>query len=101
MDIITYGEFEEKVLGADGSVLVDFYASWCGPCRTMAPVVNELAEAGGFSVYKVDVDKVTEAADRFGVASVPTFVAFRNGTETARLVGTASKHKLIELMDKA
>lgn len=102
MDIKDYSEFEEKVLGSEGVVLVDFYASWCGPCKMMAPVVNELAECGGgFSVYKVDVDKITEAANRFGVSSIPTFIAFRKGTETARIVGAVSKQKLAELMNKA
>lgn len=99
MEIKDYSEFEEKILRADEPVLVDFYASWCGPCKLMSPIVNELAEsAGGFSVYKADVEKITEAADRLGVSSVPTFIAFRNGRETARIVGAVSKEKLIGLL---
>lgn len=101
MEIKDYSEFEEKVLRADEPVLVDFYASWCGPCKVMAPVVRELAESGSFSVYKVDVDKATEAAGKFGVSSIPTFIAFRNGAEAARIVGAVSKQELMGLMDKA
>ena len=101
MEIKDHSEFEEKVLRAEKPVLVDFYASWCGPCKVMAPVVSELAESGSFSVYKVDVDKVTEAAGKFGVSSIPTFIAFRNGAEAARIVGAVSKQELMGLMDKA
>lgn len=101
MEIKDHSEFENKVLKANEAVLVDFYASWCGPCKVMAPIVSELAESGSFSVYKVDVDKVTEAAGKFGVSSIPTFIAFRNGAEVARRVGAVSKQELIGLMDKA
>lgn len=101
MEIKDYSEFEEKVLRTGEPVLVDFYASWCGPCNTMAPIVRELAESGSFSVYKVNVDKVTETANKFGVSSIPTFIAFRNGAEAARIVGAVSKQQLTELMDKA
>lgn len=101
MEIKDYSEFENKVLKANETVLVDFYASWCGPCKVMAPVVSELAESGSFSVYKVDVDKVTEVAGKFGVSSIPTFIAFRNGVEAARIVGAVSKQELMGLMDKA
>ena len=101
MEIKDYSEFENKVLKVNEAVLVDFYASWCGPCKIMAPVVSELAESGRFSVYKVDVDKVTEAAGKFGVSSIPTFIAFRNGVEVARIVGAVSKQELMGLMDKA
>lgn len=101
MEIKDHSEFEEKVLRADEPVLVDFYASWCGPCKIMAPIVRELAESGSFSVYKVDVDKVTEAAGKFGVSSIPTFIAFRNGAESARIVGAVSKQELMGLLDKA
>lgn len=101
MEIKDYSEFEEKVLRAEKPVLVDFYASWCGPCKVMAPVVSELAESGSFSAYKVDVDKVTEAAGKFGVSSIPTFIVFRNGSEVARIVGAVSKQELMDLMNKA
>lgn len=102
MDIQNIAEFNEKVLRSDIPVLVDFYAEWCGPCKMMAPIVSEISrEAKGFSVYKVNVDNVPEAADKFGVSSIPTFVVIKNGAETARNIGAAPKQKLIELINKA
>lgn len=101
MKIQNISEFNEKVLASDIPVLVDFYADWCGPCKMMAPLVEELSgEAKGFSVYKVNVDEVPEAADKFGVSSIPTFVVIKNGTEMARTVGAAPKQKLIELINR-
>ncbi|MBP0956842.1 MAG: thioredoxin [Oscillospiraceae bacterium] len=102
MEITNVSEFNEKVLNSDIPVLVDFYAEWCGPCKMMAPVVDEISrEAKGFAVYKVNVDNVPEAADKFGVSSIPTFVVIKNGAETARNIGAAPKQKLIELINKA
>lgn len=102
MEITNVLEFNEKVLNSDIPVLVDFYAEWCGPCKMMAPVVGEISrEAKGFAVYKVNVDNVPEAADKFGVSSIPTFVVIKNGAETARNIGAAPKQKLIELINKA
>lgn len=102
MEITNVSEFNEKVLNSDIPVLVDFYAEWCGPCKMMAPVVGEISrEAKGFAVYKVNVDNVPEAADKFGVSSIPTFVVIKNGAETARNIGAAPKQKLIELINKA
>lgn len=102
MEIRNISEFNEKVLASDIPVLVDFYAEWCGPCKMMAPLVAELSgEATNFSVYKVNVDNVPEAADKFGVSSIPTFVVIKNGTEAARTVGAAPKQRLLELINKA
>ncbi|MDY3791170.1 MAG: thioredoxin [Oscillospiraceae bacterium] len=102
MNIQNISEFNEKVLNSDIPVLVDFYADWCGPCKMMAPLVEELSrEASGFSVYKVNVDNVPEAAEKFGVSSIPTFVVIKNGTEIARNIGAAPKQRLLELISKA
>ncbi|MGN1106384.1 MAG: thioredoxin [Huintestinicola sp.] len=102
MELKNISEFNEKVLHSDIPVLVDFYAEWCGPCKMMAPLVEELSrEAKGFSVFKVNVDEVPEAADKFGVSSIPTFVVIKNGTEIARNIGAAPKQKLMDLIDKA
>lgn len=102
MDIQNIFEFNEKVLGSDIPVLVDFYAEWCGPCKMMAPLVEELShEANGFSVYKVNVDNVPEAAAKYGVSNIPTFIVLKNGTEIARQIGAAPKQKLLELIRKA
>lgn len=102
MEIANFSEFNEKVLHSDIPVLVDFYAEWCGPCKMMAPLVEELSrEAKGFAVYKVNVDNVPEAADKFDVSSIPTFVVIKNGAEVARNIGAAPKQKLMGLIDKA
>ena len=85
--------FEEKVLKADKPVLVDFWATWCGPCRRQAPVVEELAEAG-YEVGKVDVDKEPSLAQQYKIMSIPTLLVFKGGKETARFVGLTSKTEL-------
>lgn len=80
-----------------GCVLVDFYATWCGPCKQMEPVVEELHEDGDFEVLKVDVDENPVAAQTFGIRSVPTFMAFEDGEEVGQQVGSASKPELQKL----
>ena len=85
--------FEEKVLKADKPVLVDFWATWCGPCRRQAPVVEELAGTG-YEVGKVDVDKEPSLAQQYKIMSIPTLLVFKEGKETARFVGLTSKTEL-------
>ena len=102
MEIKSYSEFKDKVMGAGVPVLVDFYADWCGPCRMMAPLIGEIAsEASGFEVCKVNVDEVPEAAAAFNVSSIPTFVAVKNGSEVGRHIGAASKQTIMGLVEKA
>ncbi|MCI7768617.1 MAG: thioredoxin [Oscillospiraceae bacterium] len=102
MEIKSMSEFNERVMDAASPVLVDFFAEWCGPCRMMAPLIGEIAkEASGFEVYKVNVDEVPEAAQKFGISSIPTFVAVKNGSEIARHVGAASKQVILSLIEKA
>lgn len=93
--------FESEVLRAPGPVLVDFYATWCGPCRALAPVVGEIAreKGGALKVVKVDVDEAQEAAASLGVLSIPTLVLFRNGREVWRHVGAAPKEALLQQID--
>ncbi|MCR9295225.1 MAG: thioredoxin [bacterium] len=88
--------FESLVLNADQPTIVDFYADWCGPCRMMNPVVEELARelAGMAQVVKVNVDEAPEVASRFGVQSIPTFVVLRDGKAKQQLVGVQSKQAL-------
>ena len=96
---LTTETFDQEVLQAGQTVLVDFYADWCGPCKMMAPVVEELAgEEPGVKVCKINIDDEMAIAQRYGVMSIPTFIAFRNGEVAGKQVGAMPKSKLQELV---
>ena len=97
---ITHAEFAEKVENVPYPVLVDFFATWCGPCKMMAPVLEEvaLAKQGKAAVYKVDVDQEPELAQRFGVMSVPTLIVFKGGTAAQQFVGVQPKQALVDAL---
>lgn len=98
----TDASFDADVLGKDDVVLVDFWAPWCGPCRAIAPALEELAKEyqGRAKVVKVDIDANPESAQRFGIRSIPTLFVFKNGERVENVVGGRSKSDLAALIDK-
>ena len=98
---ITKTNFEQEILSAGKPALVDFWAPWCMPCRMIAPIVEEIAEetAGKAVVGKINVDEEGELAMKFGVASIPTLIVFKDGKEVKRVVGVQSKAALMALLD--
>lgn len=96
--VITSQNFETEVLSSEKPVLVDFWATWCGPCMRQGPIVEELAEEG-YAVGKVDVDQELALAQKYSVMSIPTLIVFKGGKEVNRVIGLSSKEKLKSLLD--
>ena len=98
---ITDASFEEVVLKSDKPVLVDFWATWCGPCRRLGPVIEEIATEyeGRVVVGKVDVDSNQDYAAKYGVRNIPTVLVFQNGEVVGRQVGVAPKNTYTEALD--
>jgi len=97
----TDASFESDVLQSDIHALVDFWAAWCGPCKMIAPLLDELSTeyAGRIKVCKVDVDSNPETAAKFNVRGIPTLLVFKNGAVEATKVGALSKNQLVEFVD--
>ncbi len=95
---LTDTTFDEEIKSADGVVVVDFWATWCGPCKVIAPVLDEIAEeqAGKVTIAKLDVDENQMIARRFDVMSIPTLIVFKDGEPQKRLVGAKGKGQLLE-----
>ena len=99
----TSDNFEEEVLKSDVPVLVDMFATWCGPCKMMAPVVAQLAEeyGGTVKVGKLDIDQNVDIVAQYKIMSVPTFLVIKDGEVKAKLIGAVSKEELVEAIDQA
>lgn len=97
---LTEEQFQTKVMGASEPVLVDFFATWCGTCKMMAPVLDEVAAevAGKASVYKVDIDREIELAQHYNVMSVPTLIIFKGGQPVQQFVGAQPKQVLVNAL---
>lgn len=100
---VTDDNFQAEVLGSDLPVLVDFWATWCGPCRAIAPIVEELAKeyAGKLKVGKLDVDSHQAIASKYNVMSIPTLILFKGGQEIDQIVGSVPKAKLQQLIKRS
>ena len=99
-EVISSADFQSKVLEAPGKVLVDFFATWCGPCRMVAPVIDEIAteKAGQVTVYKVDIDQSPDLAFKYQVSSVPTLIVFENGQIKNERLGAQPKQNILAML---
>ena len=101
--VLTDDTFKDEVLEADVPVLVDFGAVWCGPCRMVAPIVEELAGeyAGRAKIAKIDVDAAQKTAAEFGIRSIPTLLVFKDGKVADQIIGAVPKKQIVEKLDAA
>lgn len=102
MSVVNLNEknFEEEVLKSDKTILIDFWASWCGPCKMMSPVVDEIAEEmnGTVKVCKTNIDEEQNLAVKYNVMSIPTFVVIKAGKEIGRTIGVQDKEEIKKLL---
>ncbi len=100
---VSDASFEQDVLTSDLPVLVDFWAAWCGPCKMIAPILDDLAEQfeGKVKIAKMDVDANKETPAKFGIRGIPTLIIFKNGAAHATKVGALSKPQLVEFINNA
>ena len=98
---VTDDTFEAEVVNAEGPVLVDYWADWCGPCKMIAPILDEAANeyAEKMSVVKLNVDESPNVAQKFGIRSIPTLMLFKDGAVQAQKLGAMSKSQLVEFLE--
>ena len=99
---VTESNFEEEVVKSDVPVLVDFWAEWCGPCKMIAPILDEIAKEYGekLKICKIDVDSNPDIAPKFGIRGIPTLIMFKDGNAESTKVGAVSKSQLVEFVDE-
>ena len=99
---VSDASFDGDILKSAVPVLVDFWAPWCGPCRSVAPIVDDLATqyAGKLKVAKINVDESTEVATRYQITSIPTFILFKNGEVADRALGALPRSEFVKLIDR-
>lgn len=97
---ITNNNFEEEVLNSDKPVIIDFYADWCGPCKMMSPIIDNIAEENtDIKVGKVNVDESQEIAIKYNIMSIPTIIVFKDGKEYKKFVGVTSKENILSSLN--
>jgi len=98
---VTMETFEAEVLNSDKKILIDFYATWCGPCKKLSPIIEEVAnEMDSIKFVKIDVDAEEKLASQYGIHSIPTLVMIENGKEVTRSIGLISKDEVKEIINK-
>lgn len=100
MEIINSQDFEKRVLKNNKTVLVDFFATWCGPCRMLSPILEQVASETDAEILKVDIDESMDLARRFGIMSVPTMILFKNGEEVNRMTGLRQKAQILSMINE-